>query len=89
MVVYQEPSHVHGSHRHLIRDESLFTWRDNTYRQDGKPTVARTTSGLESGVNAGIKHLLRRHWGLTENHARTAVEWYLNTLTESPMIPGN
>ena len=27
------------------------------------------------------------HRGMSENHARTAVEWYLNTLTEFPHDP--
>src|SRR5690625_3545876 len=84
---HQELRRVQGLYRHLIRDKSLFTWLDNAYRQDAKPTVERTTSRLEGGVNAGIKHLLRNHRGMSENHARTAVEWYLNTLTEFPHDP--
>src|SRR5690625_3117312 len=84
---HQELRRVQGLYRHLIRDKALFTWLDDAYRQDAKPTVERTTSRLEGGVNAGIKHLLRRHRGMSENHARTAVEWYLNRLTEFPHDP--
>ncbi|HLR55257.1 MAG TPA: IS1249 family transposase [Actinomycetales bacterium] len=78
---------VQGLYRHLIRDQSLFTWLNEAYQQDEKSTVARTTSRLEGGVNAGIKELLRRHRGMNENHARTAVEWHLNALTEFPRDP--
>lgn len=78
---------VQGLYRHLIRDQSLFTWLAEAYQQDEKSTVARTTSRLEGGVNAGIKELLRRHRGMNENHARTAVEWHLNTLAEFPHHP--
>ncbi|NDK30600.1 hypothetical protein [Nesterenkonia haasae] len=34
-----------------------------------------------------ITHLLRHHKGLTDAHARTAVDWLLNTLTEHPHDP--
>ena len=43
----------------------------------------RTTSALES-LNAQIRDLLRRHRGMTEEHRRRAVEWFL-TLRELPL----
>lgn len=38
----------------------------------------RTTSRLES-LNAQIRDLLRRHRGMSEEHRRRAVEWFLTT----------
>lgn len=74
--------------RQLIRDKALFTWLNENYLDsEGNRTVERTTSRLEGGVNAAIKRLLRDHRGLPEEHARTAVDWLLNSLTEHPHDP--
>lgn len=48
----------------------VIAWLNDAYQHDEKSTVARTTSHLEGGVNAGIKELVRRHRGMNENHAR-------------------
>lgn len=61
--------------RLVVRKNLLFT--HITY---GNP---RTTSALE-GLNARIRDLLRRHRGMTEEHRRRAVEWFL-TLHELPI----
>lgn len=61
--------------RLVVRKDLLFT--HITY---GNP---RTTSALE-GLNAQIRDLLRRHRGMTEEHRRRAVEWFL-TLHELPL----
>lgn len=80
---------VRGLFRQLINDKSLFTWLDDTYLDhDQRRTVARTTSPLEGGINAGIKELLRQHRGLNQDHARRAVEWWLNSKTQFPHDPG-
>ena len=79
---------VQGLFRQLIRDKALFTWLHPAYLDtDGNRTVARTTSLLEGGPNAAIKRLLRDHRGLPEEHARSAVDWLLNSLTEHPHDP--
>lgn len=62
----------------------LFTWLEQAHPERA---IARTTSPLEGGINAGIKNLLRAHRGLTEDHARRAVDWYLYTHTENPKAP--
>lgn len=49
--------------------------------------VDRTTSPLEGGPNKAIKELLRAHRGMPEDHARRAVDWLLNSLTEHPRNP--
>lgn len=78
---------VQGLYRQLVRDESLFTWLDPAYLTEGAPTVERATSRLEGGPNNAIKHLLRHHRGMPEDHARKAVDWLLNSLTEHPHDP--
>lgn len=60
--------------RLVVRKNLIFT--HITY---GNP---RTTSALES-LNAQIRDLLRHHRGMTEEHRRRAVEWFL-TLHELP-----
>ena len=45
-----------------------------TFLEHGNP---RTTSPLEGGINAQIRHLLRHHRGMTIEHRRRAVEWFL------------
>lgn len=62
--------------RRVSRNDTLFTWI--TY---GNP---RTTSPLEGGINAQIRELLRRHRGMSEQHRRRAVEWFL-VLHELPL----
>ncbi|WP_420176105.1 IS1249 family transposase [Luteococcus sp. OSA5] len=67
--------------RSLIRREQLFTWLAFD------PPRPRTTSPLEGGPNKAIKDLLRVHRGLPPDHARRAVDWLLNSLTEHPHDP--
>lgn len=62
--------------RNVVRNGTLFT-----YIVYGNP---RTTSPLEGGINAPIRDLLRHHRGMTEEHRRRAVEWFL-TLHELPL----
>lgn len=62
--------------RRVSRNHTLFT-----YIVYGNP---RTTSPLEGGVNAQIRELLRRHRGMSEEHRRRAVEWFL-TLRQLPL----
>ncbi len=52
-----------------------------TFLQHGNP---RTTSPLEGGINAQIRHLLRHHRGMSIEHRRRAVEWFL-LLREIPL----
>ena len=52
-----------------------------TFLDHGNP---RTTSPLEGGINAQIRHLLRHHRGMTIEHRRRAIEWFL-LLREVPL----
>lgn len=75
-----------GLIRLLIKHESLFAWLDPELT-GGDPPWPRTTSSLEGGVNRLVKDLLNRHRGMPVDHARRAVGWKLNTLTEHPRDP--
>lgn len=72
-----------GLYRTLIRTNTLFTW----LTLDEPHQLPRTTSPLEGGPNKAVKDLLRAHRGLPEHHARRAVEWLLNSLSEFPHDP--
>ncbi|MWB97324.1 IS1249 family transposase, partial [Agromyces seonyuensis] len=62
--------------RTVVARQTVFT-----YLLYGNP---RTTSPLEGGINSQIRDLLRRHRGMSEEHRRRAVEWFL-TLHELPL----
>jgi hypothetical protein len=62
--------------RKLARSGTLFTYLEHSN--------ARTTSPLEGGINSQIRHVLRTHRGMTEEHMKRAAEWFL-TLHEIPL----
>lgn len=68
----------------VVKSEHLFTWLEHANPGEA---IARTTSPLEGGINAGIKELLRSHRGLTDDHARRAVDWYLYIRTKDHTPP--
>ena len=74
---------VRSIFRAALKENSLFTFLENLTTTP----VNRTTSPLEGGINKGIKTLLRAHNGLNPQHARTAIEWYLNQHTRHPYDP--
>lgn len=80
---------IQGLYRQLIRDDALFTFLDEHYFADQQHTVEQATSRLEGGPNNAIKHLLRHHRGMSDHHARKAVDWLLNSLTQHPHDPWN
>ena len=68
----------------LLANKSLFTHLDPSIATLG---IARTTSSLEGGINAGIRKLLAAHKGLSQGHMRTAVQWFLNNKSIHPHQP--
>lgn len=68
----------------VLKNGHLFTWLTAATNEH---KIDRTTSPLEGGINAGLKHLLRDHRGLTDDHAKRAVDWYLYLHSESPKDP--
>lgn len=51
------------------------------------PTLKPTTNTLEGGINAMIKTLARAHRGLTPEHQRTVIDWWLHSHTQIPDDP--
>lgn len=84
---HQRLRRARGLYRSLIRHDNLFTWLHTGLQPNDGTKTHRTTSPLEGGPNKAIKDLLRAHRGLPETHARTAVDWLLNSLTEHPRDP--
>lgn len=59
-----------------------------TTSADGRPSVLKpTTNTLEGGINAMIKTLARAHRGLTAEHQRTVIDWWLHSHTQIPDDP--
>lgn len=79
---HQELRKSRNLFRRLLHRNELFTWL--TTSTNPQP---RTTSPLEGGPNKAIKDLLRTHRGLPDHHARRAIEWLLNTMTQHPYQP--
>lgn len=51
------------------------------------PALKPTTNTLEGGTNAMIKTLARAHRGLTAEHQRTVIDWWLYLHTQVPDDP--
>ena len=73
----------------LLRDDQLFTYLDNDLlRRTGQP-IPRTTNHVEGGINSQLRNKLKLHRGMSEDHQRRLVEWYLYTRAEAPKPPRN
>lgn len=51
------------------------------------PALKPTTNTLEGGINAMIKTLARAHRGLSPEHQRTVIDWWLYLHTQVPGDP--
>ena len=49
--------------------------------------IAATTNRIEGGTNAQLRLILRAHRGMTEEHQKRAIEWYLYLHSENPAPP--
>jgi hypothetical protein len=65
----------------LLRDDQLFTYLDETVTT---VSVPRTTNYVEGGINSQLRTKLKLHRGMSEEHQRRLVEWYLYSRTEEP-----
>lgn len=68
----------------LQEDKQLFTY---VYHPD--PRLPRTTNHMEGGINSQLRTKLKLHRGLSEEHQRRLVEWYLYSRTEGQKPPRN
>jgi hypothetical protein len=73
----------------LMRDDQLFTYLDETLLGQTKQPIPRTTNYVEGGINSQLRTKLKLHRGMSEEHQRRLVEWYLYSRTEGPKPPRN
>lgn len=73
----------------LLRDDQLFTYLDEQLLQRTGQPIPRTTNYVEGGINSQLRTKLKLHRGMSENHQRRLVEWYLYSRTEAPKPPRN
>jgi hypothetical protein len=82
---------AHNSLLTVYRRGHLFNYLEVPARLptgDAPPPVFKaTTNTLEGGINAMIKNLARAHRGLTAEHQRTVVDWWLHLNTQIPDDP--
>lgn len=79
---------AHNSLLTVYRRGHLFNYLTATSSDDAPPPAMKsTTNTLEGGINAVIKTLARAHRGLTAEHQRTVIDWWLYLHTQIPDDP--
>jgi len=68
----------------LLRDKQLFTHLETKLTAT---TIPRTTNYVEGGINSQLRTKLKLHRGMSEEHQRRLVEWYLYGRTEGAKPP--
>lgn len=68
----------------LQADQQLFTYVDNP-----AANIPRNTNHMEGGINSQLRTKLKLHRGMSEEHQRRLVEWYLYGRTEGAKPPRN
>lgn len=68
----------------LLRDDQVFTYLDEQLLWQTNQPIPRTTNYVEGGINSQLRTKLKLHRGMSEEHQRRLVEWYLNSRTENP-----
>ena len=64
----------------LLREDQLFTHLEPLT----DVPIPRTTNYVEGGINSQLRTKLKLHRGMSEEHQRRLVEWYLYSRTEAP-----
>jgi hypothetical protein len=67
----------------LLRDDQLFTHLETLT----DVPIPRTTNYVEGGINSQLRTKLKLHRGMSEEHQRRLVEWYLYSRTEGAKPP--
>lgn len=71
----------------LLRDNQLFTHLEAELLTKTDQLIPRTTNYVEGGINSQLRTKLKLHRGMSEDHQRRLVEWYLYSRTETPKPP--
>jgi hypothetical protein len=75
---------AYGQIEKLINDDQIFAFITHPDLR-----LPKTTNGLEGGINSRLDELLYRHRGMTIEHQKRMVDWYLDSRTEWPYISRN
>ena len=68
----------------LLNDKQLFTHlKTDLLTKTGQP-IPRTTNYVEGGINSQLRTKLKLHRGMSDEHQRRLVEWYLYSRTDDP-----
>ena len=70
----------------LLKDKQLFTYLETDLT---KELIPRTTNYVEGGINSQLRTKLKLHRGMSEEHQRRLVEWYLYSRTKDQKPPRN
>ncbi len=81
---HEWPRSTYRQFAKLVKDAQLFTYSDDNLLQQTKQPIPRTTNHVEGGINSQLRAKLKLHRGMSEDHQRRLVEWYLYSITESP-----
>lgn len=73
--------HTHQVLRRVIRAVHLFTFLDPRLQTLNVPS---STNEIEGGTNSQMRLLLLHHRGMSEEHQRRAIEWWLYLHSEHP-----
>lgn len=68
----------------LQADQQLFAYVHNPDK-----LIPRNTNHMEGGINSQLRAKLKAHRGMSEQHQRRLVEWYLYSRTEGAKPPRN
>src|SRR5699024_4137241 len=74
-----------NSLNNLNSNKWLFTWLEPPEGFVGTPKS--TTNSLEGGINSPLKLLARNHRGMSKEHQRTAIDWWMASKTQPPADP--
>ncbi len=76
----------------LLKEKQLFTYLDSQLLQRiqiiaPSQVIPRTTNYVEGGINSQLRTKLKLHRGMSEDHQRRLVDWYLYSRTTCPKPP--
>lgn len=74
-----------NSLKHVHRNGWLFRWLEPPEGFTGQ--AKSTTNSLEGGINSPLKLRARTHRGMSREHQRTAIDWWLLSKTPLPDDP--
>jgi hypothetical protein len=68
----------------LLKDNQLFTHLATALVAKTNQPIPRTTNYVEGCINSQLRTKLKLHRGMSADHQRRLVEWYLCSRTENP-----